>query len=91
MSIADSIEVINQTTHNPCTSPCTCGNRCTRRRAEEADLEEVIIAGTRLADRSAADSPVPADVISGSDMRVNGSTDIQDMLRTQVSSFDINT
>lgn len=59
--------------------------------AQEADLEEVIITGTRLADRSAADSPVPVDVISGSDMRVNGSTDIQDMLRTQVPSFDINT
>ena len=57
--------------------------------AQEADLEEVIITGTRLADRSPADSPVPADVISGSDMRVNGSTDIQDMLRTQVPSFDI--
>ena len=59
--------------------------------AQDADLEEVIITGTRLADRSAADSPVPVDVISGSDMRVNGSTDIQDMLRTQVPSFDINT
>ena len=59
--------------------------------AQEANLEEVIITGTRLADRSAADSPVPVDVISGSDMRVNGSTDIQDMLRTQVPSFDINT
>ena len=42
--------------------------------AQDADLEEVIITGTRLADRSAADSPVPVDVISGSDMRVNGST-----------------
>ena len=40
--------------------------------AQEADLEEVIITGTRLADRSAADSPVPVDVIGGSDMRVNG-------------------
>ena len=59
--------------------------------AQEADLEEVIITGTRLTDRSAADSPVPVDVISGSDMRINGSTDIQDMLRTQVPSFDINT
>ncbi|EAQ96850.2 TonB-dependent receptor plug domain-containing protein [Congregibacter litoralis] len=53
-------------------------------------LEEVIITGTRLADRSAADSPVPVDVISGSDFRVNGSTDLQDMLRTQVPSFNVN-
>ena len=58
--------------------------------AQDNDLEEVIITGTRLSDRSAEDSPVPVDVISGSEMRTNGSTDLQDMLRTQVPSFDIN-
>jgi iron complex outermembrane receptor protein len=58
--------------------------------AQDAGLEEVIITGTRLSDRSAQDSPVPVDVISGSEMRTNGSTDLQDMLRTQVPSFDIN-
>lgn len=58
---------------------------------QNPQLEEVIITGTRMADRSAADSPVPVDVISGSDFRVNSSTDVQDMLRTQVPSFDINT
>ncbi len=60
-------------------------------QAQDGLLEEVIITGTRMADRSAADSPVPVDVISGSDFRVNSSTDVQDMLRTQVPSFDINT
>lgn len=54
-------------------------------------VEEVIVTGTRMADRSASDSPVPVDVISGGDFRVNSSTDVQDMLRTQVPSFDINT
>jgi iron complex outermembrane receptor protein len=54
-------------------------------------VEEVIVTGTRMADRSAADSPVPVDVISGADFRTNSSTDVQDMLRTQVPSFDINT
>ncbi len=58
--------------------------------AQDNGLEEVIITGTRLADRSASDSPVPVDVISGTEMRSNGSTDLQDMLRTQVPSFDIN-
>ena len=57
---------------------------------QSTQLEEVIITGTRLADRSAADSPVPVDVISGSDFRINGSTDLQDMLRTQVPSFNVN-
>ena len=58
--------------------------------AQEPVVEEVIITGTRVADRSAADSPVPVDVISGSDFRVNGSTDVQDMLRTQAPSFNVN-
>ena len=59
--------------------------------AQDEGLEEVIVTGTRLADRSASDSPVPVDVISGNDMRSQGSTDLQDMLRTQVPSFDVNT
>ena len=58
--------------------------------AQDSDLEEVIVTGTRVADRSAADSPVPVDVITGSEFRDNGSTDIQDMLRTSVPSFDVN-
>ena len=59
--------------------------------AQDGEIEEVIITGTRVADRSAADSPVPVDVISGSEFRDNASTDVQDMLRTSVPSFDVNT
>jgi len=59
--------------------------------AQTEALEEIIVTGTRLSDRSAADSPVAVDVISGADFRINGSTDIQDMLRTQVPSFNVNT
>ncbi|HAB77409.1 MAG TPA: TonB-dependent receptor [Gammaproteobacteria bacterium] len=58
--------------------------------AQDGEIEEVIITGTRVADRSAADSPVPVDVISGSDFRDTASTDIQDMLRTSVPSYDVN-
>ena len=58
--------------------------------AQDSDLDEVIVTGTRVADRSAADSPVPVDVITGSEFRDNGSTDIQEMLRTSVPSYDVN-
>ena len=58
--------------------------------AQDSDLEEVIVTCTRVADRSAADSPVPVDVITGSEFRDNGSTDIQEMLRTSVPSYDVN-
>nr|WP_297348949.1 TonB-dependent receptor [uncultured Glaciecola sp.] len=58
---------------------------------EESTIEKVIVTGTRMMDRSAADSPVPVDIISGDELRQNSSSDIQDMLRTAVPSFDINT
>jgi len=59
---------------------------------DEAEaIEEIITTGTRRADRSAADSPVAVDVITGTDFRQNSSSDVQDMLRTAVPSFDVNT
>ena len=59
--------------------------------AESSEIEEVIVTGTRVADRSAADSTVPVDVIRGAEFRENASTDVQDMLRTAVPSYDVNT
>eukprot|EP00596_Hydrurales_sp_CCMP1899_P006337 CAMPEP_0119040674 /NCGR_PEP_ID=MMETSP1177-20130426/10692_1 /TAXON_ID=2985 /ORGANISM="Ochromonas sp, Strain CCMP1899" /LENGTH=64 /DNA_ID=CAMNT_0007005975 /DNA_START=186 /DNA_END=377 /DNA_ORIENTATION=- len=37
---------------------------------EESTIEKVIVTGTRMMDRSAADSPVPVDIISGDELRV---------------------
>ncbi len=54
-------------------------------------LDEVITTGTRRDDRSASNSPVPVDVISGAEFSQNASTDVQDMLRTAIPSFDVNT
>jgi len=59
-------------------------------QAEEEAVEEIITTGTRVAQRSAADSPVAVDVISGDDFRLNSSSDVQDMLRTAVPSFNVN-
>ncbi|HSG60475.1 MAG TPA: TonB-dependent receptor [Pseudomonadales bacterium] len=58
---------------------------------ENLMIEEVITVGTRGKPRTAADSTVPVDVITGAEFRANGSTDVQDMLRTSVPSFDVNT
>jgi iron complex outermembrane receptor protein len=58
---------------------------------QESDAETIIVTGTRLSNRSAADSTVPVDIISGEEFRQNSSTDVQDMLRTSVPSFDVNT
>ena len=54
-------------------------------------IEEIVTTGTRRAARTAADSPVAVDVIGGPDFRQNSATDIQELLRTSVPSFDVNT
>ncbi|MGB5335103.1 MAG: TonB-dependent receptor [Woeseiaceae bacterium] len=54
-------------------------------------IEEIVTTGTRRADRSAADSPVPIDVISGVEFSQNSSSDVMDLLRSAVPSFDVNT
>lgn len=58
---------------------------------EETVIEEIVTTGSRRAARSASDSPVPVDVISGTEFQQNSSSDIQDLLRTAVPSFDVNT
>ncbi len=54
-------------------------------------IEEIVTTGTRREERTASDSPVAIDVIGGPEFRQNSSTDIQELLRTSVPSFDINT
>ena len=57
----------------------------------EADtIEEVVVIGTRRAARSSADTPAPVDVITGEDFTRNAATDVQDLLRTAVPSYNVN-
>ncbi len=52
--------------------------------------DEIITIGTRRKARSAADTPAPVDVISGVEFTRSAATDVQDLLRTSVPSFNIN-
>jgi iron complex outermembrane receptor protein len=73
-----------------CTLPFVAASTASAQETTVEDVEKVIVTGTRMMNRSAADSPVPVDIISGEDFRQNASTDVQDLLRTQVPSFNIN-
>ncbi len=53
--------------------------------------DEIITTGTRRQARSAADSPAPVDVISGVEFTNQASNDLQDLLRTSVPSYNVNT
>ncbi len=50
-----------------------------------------IVTGTRRDLRSAADSPAPVDVIGGDELVNQGDNDLQNILRTSVPSYNVNT
>ena len=56
----------------------------------EDTIEEVVVIGSRRAERSAADAPAPVDVITGEDFTRAAATDVQDLLRTAVPSYNVN-
>ena len=57
----------------------------------ESALEEVVITGTRREARSVYDSAAPIDVITGDDFRNQGGSDMTDLIRSIVPSFNVNT
>ena len=58
--------------------------------AEEEEVEELVVIGTRAQPRSIMDSSVPIDVIDGESLTDQGSSDMNFMLRTLVPSFHVN-
>ncbi len=57
----------------------------------EGYTEETVVVGTRARPRTVAESPVPVDVLSASDIVSQGAVNLQDQLRTIVPSFSVNT
>ena len=57
---------------------------------EEAETpqEQIVVIGTRRTDRSAADSPVPIDVIGGDALNNSGYTEVNKVLNQLVPSFN---
>ncbi|MEC4589669.1 TonB-dependent receptor [Nitrospirillum amazonense] len=56
-------------------------------QAENTDLEEIVVTGTRFEARSALKSPTPIDSISAEDLTRGGGSSLQDMLKVAVPSF----
>ncbi len=53
--------------------------------------EETVVVGSRARPRTVAESPVPVDVLSTSDITNQGVANLQDQLRTVIPSFNVNT
>tara|TARA_Y100001933_G_scaffold75665_1_gene76818 strand:+ start:2150 stop:4882 length:2733 start_codon:yes stop_codon:yes gene_type:complete len=52
-------------------------------------IEEVVVVGSRRPGRTATDSPVPVDVVSGDDFENMGTSDMDDMLRNLLPSYNV--
>lgn len=52
----------------------------TARAAEDETLEQVVVTGTRVANRSALDTAVPVDVVSGEQLQNLGVTEVNQAL-----------
>ena len=58
---------------------------------EDGDVEVLVTIGSRRAARSAADSAAPVDSISGDDFTDQATSDMSDLLRLIVPSYNVNT
>ena len=57
--------------------------------AANGEIEEVTVVGSRRLDRSAAESPVPVDVLQGDDFLAQGGNDMDDLLAALVPSYNV--
>ncbi|MGM0633586.1 MAG: TonB-dependent receptor plug domain-containing protein [Pseudomonadota bacterium] len=55
------------------------------------EIEEVVVTGSRGAPRSAIDAAAPVDVLSAQDFMDQGTTDMNDLMRNLVPSFNVET
>ncbi len=58
---------------------------------DDPNVDIIVTVGSRVGTRSAADSPAPIDVIGNSELMDQGDSDIQNILRTSVPSYNVNT
>ena len=63
----------------------------TTAEADVAELESVVVVGTRAKPRSVLDSAVPIDIVSNEAFEKQGGADLPDLLRTLVPSYNVNT
>lgn len=57
--------------------------------AQVHQIEELFVVGSRVAGRTATDSPVPVDVIQGEDFVAQGASDLDSIVSSLVPSYDV--
>ena len=59
--------------------------------AQDDEIEEIVTTGTRARARSVEDSPAPVDVLSADYFSNQGDTDLSNLVRNIVPSYNVNT
>ena len=59
--------------------------------AQQDDIEEVVVTGSRRAPRTALDSAAPIDVFSANDFQDQGTSDMNNLLRNLVPTYNVDT
>lgn len=59
--------------------------------AQDPDIEEVVVTGSRRAPRTALDSAAPIDVFSTTDFQDQGTSDMNNLLRNLVPTYNVDT
>src|SRR5688572_877246 len=72
------------------TSPLLLGAATPAWAADNETLEELIVTGVRGEARSVIDSTVPVDVLSSAEFQNQGDTDLSNLLRNVVPSYNVN-
>tara|TARA_R110001592_G_scaffold63789_6_gene195684 strand:+ start:343 stop:2892 length:2550 start_codon:yes stop_codon:yes gene_type:complete len=57
----------------------------------DKDVEKIIVIGSRGAPRSVSDSPVPVDLIGSDELARGGNTDMLELLKGTIPSFNVHT
>ena len=57
--------------------------------AKDSDIERIVTVGSRMSNRTVADSPAPIDIISADAIKNSGATSTPDMLRKLAPSFNM--
>ena len=71
-------------------APATAQEDPSGEAASPGVIEEIVVTGTRRADRTVTESLSPIDVISSEDLEKQGYSEMDDLLRTNVPSYQVN-
>lgn len=70
------------------TTPALLAQQNDSSKAEEREIEQIVVTGTRVAGRSVSDTAVPIDIVSAATLERSGNTELNQALSVALPSFN---